>query len=182
VGDYYQTIVDRDVGEEAAPDLASAIRGWLIAEGIIGAATSGCALGGKEGYPPGPHYAKATERACPRLLQTRPNGLEIIPQRDVFYSLTGEDELVCAACSRRFEHPEGWGDAVAEWYHRRGPGLLACPACGATRPITEWPHDPAWGFGNLGFQFWNWPRLKTSFIEDVSRRLGHRVVLALGKW
>jgi hypothetical protein len=181
MSDFFQAIVDLDASEREAPESAARIREWLIAGGIIENRMTDCILGNDPGFPPGLNYIRATERTDPLLFQVRTNGLEIIVKREVFCSISGEQMLICSACSGRFEPPEGWHDAIDEWSQRKGPGLLACPACNAERPITEWQHDPAWGFGNLGFQFWNWPRLKTSFIEEVSARLGHRVVLTFGK-
>jgi hypothetical protein len=181
MGDRFQTIVDRDATEEEAGELAIPVRDWLIAEGIIEPVLKDCILSDELGYPPGPNYADATEQPFPLLFETATNGLEIIVKREVFYSRAGEQDLVCAVCCERFEPPKGWGAAIGEWYYRRGPGMLVCPLCGATRPITEWEHDPPWGFGNLGFRFWNWPLLKASFVEEVARRLGHRVVVPLGK-
>jgi hypothetical protein len=68
-----------------------------------------------------------------------------------------------------------------EWYEQKGPGILACPHCGEERPITEWQHDPPWGFGYLGFEFWNWPPFEPSFVEAAAKQLGHRVILVEGK-
>jgi hypothetical protein len=28
----------------------------------------------------------------------------------------------------------------------------------------------------LGFEFWNWPTFESFFIEEISKRLGHRVI------
>jgi hypothetical protein len=47
--------------------------------------------------------------------------------------------------------------------------------------LNDWRWQPPWGFGYLGFEFWNWPPLSQGFIAEVGRRLGHRTVLVAGK-
>jgi len=178
MGDWFQIIVDRDAGEDEAPALAASIRDWLISEGIIGSEMTDNVLGSDRGYPPGHNQGKAVDEEVPDLWA---NGLDIIIGRSVFDSGAGEISLICAECGERFQLTDAWTEAIGEWHSRRGPGLLSCIRCSHTRTITEWQHDPPWGFGNLGFKFWNWPCLKESFIEEVSRRLGHRVILVEGK-
>jgi hypothetical protein len=181
MGDYFQIIVDKDATEKDAPVLGSSIRDWLILEGIIGREMKDNVLGSDLGYPPGPNYGKAVDEEIDNLQELWTNGLDIIAKRTVFNSMPGGVELVCAGCGLRFEPPDEWSEAISEWYDQRGPGNLGCHGCNGVRPITEWQHEPPWGFGYLGFQFWNWPPLKESFIEEVSRRLGHRVVYVEGK-
>lgn len=182
MGEYYQAIVDREASEDEAPALGASIRDWLISERVIEPTPRNCVLGSETGYPPGPEHAKATEVANPYLLETHFNGLEIITRREVYYSLTGDElYLVCDNCRHRFIAPDERGDAIGEWYHRRGAGLLSCPSCGAATPVTRYRHEPPWHFGNLGFMFWNWAPLNPSFIAQVSRRLGHELGQVWGK-
>lgn len=178
MGDWFQIIVDREASEEEAPALGSSIRDWLVTEGIIEATLTDCVLGSDLGYPPGPNHERATDEKVPELWT---NGLDIITGRTVFHSTGVETYLICSQCGERFQPPDEWTDAIGEWYDRRGPGLLSCIRCNYTEAITKWQHDPPWGFGNLGFEFWNWPPLNASFIEEVSKRLGHRVVYVEGK-
>jgi hypothetical protein len=39
----------------------------------------------------------------------------------------------------------------------------------------------AWAFGELGFEFWNWPRLTSAFIRHFEKQLGSRVISVSGK-
>lgn len=181
MGDWFQSVVDRDATESEAPQSGILIQQWLVDEGIISRNASACVLGSDTGYPPGPNYEKAVggHDDCLNLLAT--NGLNIITTRNVFHTGQGGCELVCAACTERFEATDAWGDAVGEWYERNGPGSLACPGCGHSQPIDEWEHDPPWGFANLGFEFWNWPPLTEQFVQQFAERLKHRVLLVAGK-
>ncbi len=157
------------------------MRSWLIAEEIVSPETKDCVLGADVGHPPGPQYTKATGRADPHLLGLWSNGFAVITKRTVFHSGQGGFELFCSACKSKFEPPGGWSDAVGEWFKRSGPGMLACPACGLSRPIVEWQHDPPWAFGDLGFEFWNWAQFTQAFVKRFEEQLGSRVVHVYGK-
>ena len=178
--DCFQVVVDRDATVSEAPKLAAEIHRWLIDEGIVLAGPSDCVLSGV-GYRPGPHYQEATCTTYEHLGTLRTNGLELTARHTVFYSGQGDFEFICATCFDRFEAPERWHKAVDEWYENKGPGMLACPSCGHTQPITNWRHDPPWGFANLGFKFRNWPLLKEAFVKEIGKRLEHRVLLVAGK-
>lgn len=52
--------------------------------------------------------------------------------------------------------------------------------CGRVVGLNDWRWQPPWGFGYLGFKFWNWPPLAQGFIAEAGRRLGHRTVLVAG--
>jgi len=181
MGNCFQSVVDLDATEEEAPKLAADILGWLVGEGIVLVEQCDCVLGSEAGNGPGPNYVRAVSAPDDHFLRDRTNGLDVITKRTVFHSGQGGFELICAACSAHFDPTDAWGTAMGEWHEKRGPGLLPCANCGQPRPITEWRHDPEWGFGNLGFEFWNWPELKPSFVEELGTRLGHRVVLVSGK-
>ena len=155
---------------------------WLIDEQIIVPGRRDGILGDALGWPPGPLYHKATGRPSSWLLGCTVNGLEVeAKRRRVFYSMGNPRVLVCRACGSRSEGGDAPGEAIGQWYHGTGAGLLKCPSCGHSDPITEWTFDPPWGFASLGFTFWNWPQLEESFVREFSRRLGHQIVLVYGK-
>ena len=186
MGNYFQTLVDRDIPIAAAEGAASKIVRWLIDRGVIEPRAKDCVLSrDKLGYPPGLNYRDVIDlpAGCDDYtLDTLTNGLEIEIGRQVFYTTWGLT-LVCRKCSGRVDGrgDDAWSQAVGEWYHEKGADMFACPACGHAEPVTEWTYDPPWGFGNLGFTFWNWPPLRPSFVTELSERLGHRTVLVRGK-
>ena len=61
-----------------------------------------------------------------------------------------------------------------------GPGNLL-PCCRLPRSIVDWQHDPPWAFGDLGFEFWNWPQFTQAFVKEFEEELGSRVVHVYGK-
>lgn len=182
MGDWFQSIVDPEATEAETPSLADRVLCWLIDEQIVASELTDCVLDESGGYAPGPAYVKATGAPDVHVLKLRTNGLEVVSTRTVFHNGGNGFELECTACKYRYEPgPGGWADAVGEWYDRAGPGMLACPKCQVARPVTEWQHDPPLGYGNLGFTFWNWPKLTNDFVLSVGKLLGHRVLHVVGK-
>lgn len=181
MADSFQSIVDPEATAAEAPALAGRVLRWLIDEHIVVGDRTDCILG-DGGYAPGPAYVKATAAPDKYLLEMRTNRVEVVSTRTVFHNGALGFEIVCSSCGGRFEPPSGcWGDAVGEWYDGSGVGMLACSGCGAARAITDWQHDPPFGFGHVGFTFWNWPRLTEEFVSQVGKQLGHRVFVVLGK-
>lgn len=176
MGDYFQSIVDPEATEAEAPHLADRVLRWLIDEQIVVSEPTDCILSKSRGYAPEAAYVKATGGPDDWLFKFRTNGLEVVSARHFFYNGPTNFKPVCGECGNRIERTPEWSHAANEWYVRAGPGMLQCPACLVSRPVTEWEHDPPVGFGNLGFTFWNWPPLTTEFIAALGQRLGHRVV------
>jgi len=184
VGEHFQSIVDRDATSEEAEQLASLVVDVLVKRGIIEADQSSCILGFDPGYPPGPSVKDVVTAPADSLRELWTNGLEVVTERNVFDARQASSDFVCDACHLRFSYEDvspGWSDAIDEWYKGEGVGLFACPRCKEAKPITDWTFDPPWGFGNLGFTFWNWPPLRESFVEEITALLGHRTVLVAGK-
>jgi len=181
MGDWFQILVAPEVS--AAQSKAEGVRmlAWLIAQGIVSPEKKDCVLGSPLGHPPGPNYVRATGESDPRFLSLRSSGLAIITAHTVFHSGQGGFKLVCSNCRSKFDPPDRWGDAVNEWFKGSGLGILKCTACGHERPIVEWQHDPPWAFGELGFEFWNWPRFIDGFVLEFERQLGSRIGYLCGK-
>lgn len=179
MGDCFQIIVDKDVSADDALPLASRVREWLVARTIIEPGLSDCALG-SPGHRPGVGQQAALERPDADLWSPEVNGLVISTGRTVFFNIGCE--LTCRACGARVEPADDdWSDAVDDWYRGNDDAVFACPECQQTDRLTDWSGECPWGFGNLGFTFWNWPPLSEGFVREVSQRLGHRTVLVRGK-
>jgi hypothetical protein len=176
--------VDRDATMEEAPTLGARVLDRLVERGIVLPVPSDCVLGSPLGYPPGPNYIAAVVEESSYLHRMMVNGLHIITEHTVFDAGQYGLNFICNACDVQFAYQDlepYWTDAVNEWYDNRGVGLLTCPRCDYTEPVTEWGFDPPWGFGNLGFEFWGWPELSEDFVEAVSAWLSHRTVVVYGK-
>jgi hypothetical protein len=185
MGDHFQIIVAQDVSLDQAEFLASKIQKWLVDEGIIEAiATNDCVLGNGLGYPPGPNCINIVENAdlFPENYWT--DGLEIITERTVFHpGQGGIEQVICPYCNTYIADEiyfKAVVEAIDNWY-AGNEGRLQCSNCGVMTPVIQWGFEPIWGFGNLGFKFWNWPRLKDSFVANLSEQLGHQTLLVAGK-
>jgi hypothetical protein len=111
------------------------------------------------------------------VLEVSTNGLRIAVGRQFFHAGGNGIELTCGACGSTFEPGSGYMDAVADWLDGNDAAAYSCPSCDRSQRLTSWRGPFAWGFGNLGLEFWNWPPLSDSFVRSVERRLGHATVL-----
>lgn len=175
MSDFSQIIVDLDATPEEAERLGVAVLEWLAGEGIVQRKTSDSTLG-SEGHRPGRNYRKVITDDHD-LLGLATNGLEIMTGRTVFEAGGNGIELRCDACQHQFQPEDDWFDAVGVWFEGDDEVTFSCPRCHEARRLPEWRGPWQWGFGNLGFQFWNWPPLTEEFIHSVAEKLGHRTVL-----
>jgi len=182
MGDYFQTLADIDASLEEAEFVAARIRNWLIELKIIEPEPRNCVLGiNGVGYPP-LNYEQVIDEppgSYYDIRQLAANGLEIEIGRKVFHNGQSGVTITCPKCGARCG--DKWAEAISEWYENKGAGLLKCLQCETEHPVTDWNFNPAWGFGNLGFTFWNWPPLKQSFIDELKRRIAHRTVFVADK-
>lgn len=181
MGDWFQILVAPDIAAAQAKAAGTRMLEWLVAEEIVSAETKDCVLGADAGHSPGPQYIKATGKTDPHLLRLWSNGLVVVSKRTVFHSGQGGFDLICSAYNSKFEPPQRWGDALNEWFKQSGSGDLVCPVCGTSRSIVKWQHDPPWAFGELGFEFWNWPPFTEAFVRAFENRMGSRIVRVYGK-
>jgi hypothetical protein len=168
LGDYFQSIVDVEADAEEADELADAVLGWLLDTEVV----------------------PSTD--CVSYNEVSNEGLVVVTRRHVFYSMTGEDAITCPHCGHMTTldcdadgRPIGvWQDlldTIGVWYDG-GRGNRPCPNCDNSVELNDWSWSPPWGFGYLGFTFWNWGELLSpQFKAEVSRRLGHRTVHPYGK-
>lgn len=190
VGDSFQVIADVDATEAEAGALAQTVIRWMVDEEIIVAETSNCILGAP-GHAPGPRYVAATEVDEPPRL--KPDGVQVCVGRNVFHPSQGElGPVVCPRCGHTvvLEGPDGgvteywkaFSGALDAWY-AGGSSDVPCAYCGQLVSFNDWEWVGEWPFavGYLGFMFWNWPRLRATFITEVGQRLGHRLVVTKGK-
>jgi hypothetical protein len=179
MSEWFQTIVDVQATEEEAEALGASVLAWLVDSGIVEATCQDVSAGG--GHPPGARYATAVVEPDEDLHRPLNNGVHVITGRTLssLTGLMGVSIVTCPDCQTAVTS-EYLVDAAFEWY-AGAAGTRACGGCGRVLGLNDWRWQPPWGFGYLGFEFWNWPPLAQEFIAEVGRRLGHRTVLAAGK-
>jgi hypothetical protein len=102
-------------------------------------------------------------------------------RRSIFHNFgLGLDLVRCPICL--VNQVEGkWSDGVGGWFQGDDLATILCEHCNKSSLLTDWFFDPPWLFGHLGFEFWEWPPMKRRFLDDISRILGHKVRMILGK-
>ncbi len=148
---------------------AAEIHAWLVAEAIIEPEASGCILSNELGYSVGSQAAKVVSEPTFLPNNLTVNGLEISTRRTVFSAEL--EELTCPNCKNDIA-ADDWD--LTPWFEQASDGLI-CPQCAKEAAIHSYTFRPAWGFSNLGFSFWNWPRLTQDFIKQFEARLGYPI-------
>jgi hypothetical protein len=173
-----QWIVDLDATLAEAPQLAAAVTGWLVAEGVV--STLACtqrSYGDSELLLPGASAGQWSEFVRPD--DGGLQGFEAVTGRTVYHTGdNGIQGLRCPLCARDHAVDDlPWGDAVSAWHAGQAADAMRCPACGAESGIVDWRFlDFEWGFGNLAFGFWNWS-VSARLVKVVGEMLRHRVRL-----
>ncbi len=191
MGDQFQMLVDPVVAEDEAGDLCQVIIDrFRQLELIVGE------LDPDAGYKPGPGVAhfyrpRAGKRGFPYELIM--NGVESHVGRDLNVWAFGPvcQGFDCPHCREHFPQTDkdffrAASDAIGRWFDRSDSFDLACPRCGQRTAITRWQCTPPLGFGNLSFQFWNWPRLdypewQIDLRKVVADVTGHPIIATYGK-
>lgn len=178
MGDWFQTIADVEATADEAPRLADALVSWLIETGVVPA--------DRTDWIPGSGEVDEPRR---RALNDGHGHLAVTVGRSVFFS-GWASTVTCPHCRRLIELDDSRGqptqawhelsDAISAWYDA-GVGTFPCRNCEQAVGLNDWDWHPPWGFGYLGFTFWNWPELHPQFLAAVSHRLNHRVIRAYGK-
>ncbi|MFD0420581.1 hypothetical protein [Streptomyces parvus] len=194
MGDYFQTVVDRDVTEADAAPLAARVVAWLVAEGVIGPDRTEPVLGRDPGFPPGPRIREVVDSSGWGE-PWQGGGLDVAVTRTVFDAGQYADpsSARCPRCERDVEFqdralqeiPGAWdpfSEAIEDW-EAGVEALVRCAHCDASSPLVDWTGmEHCFAFGALGFTFWGWPDLTPAFLAEFDRRLdGHRTVLVSGK-
>lgn len=184
MSDYLQSFTLPEIEAVNAVAVAAQLSGWLIDRGI-GREGPTDARPGDTGLLPGP---RAEEVLVSQEFDWRSIGfteIHVCPTREVSAAVQGGmGPVFCPAC----EGPLGDDDDVPDAFMRAAEkwaggeeGILACPACKSTAPITKWRTEPFWAFGHVTITFWNWPLIGDAFARDVEAVTGQSVKIVRGK-
>jgi hypothetical protein len=182
MGDWAQTLVDVEVGDDAAPELGQRLASWLIERRIVAPTLTDCVLGAESGHPPGENYGLAVGNPSVEPPRWGSNGVDIDVRRQVYWG-SDLEAVICPRCDFReamtpreqSRWDTAFDDAINEWCGG-GAGLVSCLGCGADNGLNEWDWGYPWAFGALGVTFWNWDHLADDFVAEIAELLGHRLV------
>jgi hypothetical protein len=185
MSDWYETVVDPVVTSVDAPVVAERVISELVGAGLVKPEQTNCALG-ERGFPPAPGVLRYLKQPDELVMSLRTNGLAVLAKRTVHLSPAVE-RIVCLLCGATIDDLEKvhWQEAIGQWYEGAA-GVLRCPVCLQEAPVSQWPHEPACGFGHLSFTFWNWPPFTSEYwrktpVELIESASGHECVLVFGK-
>lgn len=182
MGNWHQDIVVMDVADHELEVIATLVVEYLLAKEIISSEMSDNVLGSEEGYCPGKNWEGIVQYPEERdFLGLWTNGLEVIKGRNVFYTDGGEFEAInCPNCGANNLECD-WGELFGKWIDDLKSAELECLQCENASSISEYIFEPTWALSNLGFVFWNWPILKDSFISELQKVVGKRILFVAGK-
>lgn len=180
MSDSYITIVPTNVTQGEVNELSQRTISWLTKREIISGNLTDCVLGQETGYPPGPNYESiitGDDFGLPRL---KTNGFAVVTGRRVFDNGgNGLEEITCPKCGGN-NIDTNWGEKLEAWLVEQNDKFM-CIQCNNDLPITAYDFKPAWGFGELGFTFWNWPGLTLEFLENMKKLLDKDIRVIYGK-
>ncbi len=175
MSDYCISIVPKISSFPNKEEKIDEILSWLIENDIIKPDTSDCILGSRRkryAVSIGAKHVTTFPEYLPFDLEI--NGLEIIDSRQVFDTGgNGIESVMCPACCRNIL--ANGLDFIAKWYE--GENAVQCSICETLVDIHSYDFTPEWGFSDLGFSFWNWPKLTDSFMEEFQHKLGCEINL-----
>ena len=153
--------------------MALSITGWLVNIRVIKSEKTDCILSSEFGYPIDTGAREITDEAEYLPFNLTTNGLEVITDRTIFHTgQNGIDTFVCPLCN---EDMLSDGLEFLGEYYEDGNSVLTCSFCKQESDLNDYVIEPAWGFSNIGFTFWNWPDFKEEFIKEFEERLGCKV-------
>jgi hypothetical protein len=184
MGTWVQAIIDRETATpEQARELGAAMLAWLVDRRILEGRQCDADFRGNPGYPAGSAFRLVCNgEGADRDSDGSHSSMRmyLVTQRHFLYSPHARfTTLPCPACGADVDS-QPYIDAGFAWMLEDGPDALACSRCGTASPLREW-EDPESGFVTLGFEFEDWPSFSPEFVDEFSRRLGHRVTHVEGK-
>ena len=187
MSNWYQAVVSHAViTAEQAQEKGAAIAAWLIGEEIIDDQQCGGCQGEGLCYKPGRHFMRACggiESAASNgnfadFSGMRMNGMRLAAGPTVIVNASGAfDPVPCPACAEPVSNDE-FASAGGKWLKGEAEAL-SCLHCGTASALPLWT-DPDLGFVMLAFEFSNWSPLSEAFVDEIGKRLGHRVSVIEG--
>ena len=180
MSDSYITLVPNLVKEYESNNLATIVIDYLKQQNIIKSIKTDCTLA-ENLYPPGDNYNLAVEEHNHCIMPFSINGLEVITKRSVFHNGgNGLDAVICPV-SEVNVIDDDWQQPLQEWFDHTDSDNLICNYCKSVNLVICYVFVPTWGFGSLGFKFWNWPPVRKKFVKDIEQICSREVKVIYGR-
>ncbi|MFC4124634.1 hypothetical protein [Nocardia rhizosphaerae] len=197
MGDYFERIVDVEVGADEAAASAALMVDWMVSRGWLTRESSGAAMYSRqvaEGYVPGADWGQIAHDWGADWV---PGPVAVVAGRAAHHPGQGETEPSAAKCpgcgdtAVVIDYPNRWEADPAVWqpfsiaidtWRQTGDATVTCRTCAAPSQVTAWSFADGFALGALAFDFWGWPPLTESFVAEFATRLGHRIVHHSGKF
>lgn len=184
MGDSFQSIALPGTAAGNATVVAAQLSAWLIAKGIVEEGAIATPQG-STGFNPGPRAEDVLVSSDRGWQDIAFREIHIYSSRRVSTAVQGGlGPVSCPTCESALGDldivPDAFMRAVTEWLGGQ-EGALTCPACRTAAPISKWRTEPFWVFGDVTITFWNWPRIKESFLQEVEAAAGQPVNVVRGK-
>ncbi|WP_299260454.1 hypothetical protein [uncultured Aquimarina sp.] len=178
MSDFYKTIVPLNVKSHQSKELANKLISYLQQHKIIEKEVSGTIFG-RSGYKVGMNYRDIVQDNSNCDIKSI-DGLEVIVGRRTVFDNGGNglEQVNCPKCNFN-TIATNWTDALQDWFNG-GDGTIQCENCKEHTSIIEYDFQPKWGFGELGFIFYNWPKFKDVFIKQIEEVLDKEVLVIRG--
>ncbi|MFI5541918.1 hypothetical protein ACIA5H_36690 [Nocardia sp. NPDC051900] len=153
MGDWFQTVVDKDVSPQNAKAVAADILDWLISAGVVLAERDDCVLSAESGHRPGPAAETVVDSTgwSSSFHDLAINGLEVVTERSVFDGGQGmPTAVICPRCdattalvddSYQPIH-EVWkmfvDEGVFVWDAGEDDVTVPCPSCAQRVELADW--------------------------------------------
>jgi len=138
---------------------------WLIDENVIDSAVRADSAWGEY------QYRSGILKYCQPSPWCHPNrggyGMSVITEKTVFDRL-GFDKATCSHCGFSMNEYVFY-KIVGSWWENAGE--VPCPGCAKGLSIMDVIVEPAWGFSDLGFTFWEAPDFTQEFYAKFEKRL-----------
>ncbi len=180
MSDIHSSIVPVGISKAEVIEKMDRVIKYLVSQEIISSEQTDSVLGSDLGYPPAKNYGLVMQEGNEYLLELRTNGLGIKTGRNVYYA-DGIYALNCPNCKSDMLETD-WSAALDEWMSESPNDQVVCPECNQFHSVSELVFSPNWGFGEIGFTFWNWGRpFNQIFIDEMEKVLGCKTTVIYGK-
>lgn len=172
MSDSFTTLVFQKSTKDSFEEDSRRLRDFLLNNGIL--ITSEDDM--ENVYRPGPRADQTVSSPHFTGFDLLMNQAEILKGRHIFSEMEGaEFFLTCRKCSTTFDGLKSPVIELLDLFLESDP-LFVCPDCEHQEDL-KLCQTKGFAAGFLGLQIWNWGKLKSEFIEELTQQMGTITVI-----